>query len=1240
MFNRKQFILVALTGLIFVLSVNAAHAQFGGGNGSEEDPFLVEDAGQLNYVREYPDAHFRQIDNIDLKDFSKGQVWEPINDFTGAYTGSGFSITNLVINRPSTDNVGLFGYTAEATFGGIRLIDVSILGRENTGSVIGYSDESTLALSFASGTVQGESNIGGLIGHLYQGTIVNSHALMNVEGNSNIGGMAGKKDEGQIENSCAMGNVNGEMNVGGLLGSYDGGAIINSYATGQISAAVNSGGLIGYGNGIVTNSYWDVEKSGRATSAGGQGRTTAEMTYPYDIDTYVGWDFLYRWGTDSDYTLDGYPFLRSVVQRISNNDFAGGTGQEHDPWLIETAEHLNNIRNYLGPHSSHTRYFLQNANINLGIPPWNEGWKPLGEYVVNDYGWVLIAYAFHNCVYYGGNHEIANMFINKLNISYIGLFGITNESYISDLSLIDVDITGYERVGSLVGETWSETTIENVSSTGNIFSNNGLAGGLVGYNDFESVIIDSHSAVDVESHGDFVGGLVGINSTSSIFNCYSTGTINSDGGNEIGGLVGRNFNAVIDSSYSTSSVTGFSNVGGLVGRNVERGDVLNCYSVSTVNGNNNVGGLVGLNDTSISGIGPAVVNSYSISITSGSNHVGGLVGRNTGGYVIENSFSEGEVSGIVAVGGLVGRNEDSPVRKSYSICNIIGNQDVGGLVGYNFAAYVENSYSMGSVSSYSGYGGLVGTNDASSIINCYSTGVTGTLTGGLVGFASSCSDVVNSYWDKESSGALFSSGGEGKTTREMLQSDSYDNWDFNETWKLVDFNPYMRKHYPALQWQGNYISHNRIDNFQGQVHRYRNYKWQWRSFPRLEQQDDHTYTANLLLQLEDIIIGVEAKEEHDLLYMYWDTSIPEWLGDPIGFHSARGYKLKFADGTYQDDHFLHAKGERIPLDTPITLQPNQENWIGYFVPRTQCVFYAFGSDIMDQLQEIKTDEWGMYRMPDGSWKHSVSPDYILNDQLAYGKMYSVVTSVPDSVTFIWNLPPDWPEDEEEWHPVPRAQFFTYNDGPDYESFFIEEIADDEDVLEVGIYAGDECVGAAVFFGSYPMEILAYTNASHTNEIISFAIYRESQRGEPERIHVPQVMNNESGEYSSRILQPGRQRFTIVRLEAGDEETDTIIKPEVTLSQNYPNPFVYREGSRSSLTEIPFYVAVEREVTLTIYNIRGQQVRTLYEGIAPEGYHSIGWNGLNDQNRSVGSGVYFYRLESVDEVITRKMLLVR
>lgn len=155
---------------------------------------------------------------------------------------------------------------------------------------------------------------GGLVGRLTgAGTVKNSFATGIVDALNAAGGLVGSAREMvTIENSYATGNVIGYGRVGGLVGEGDWFSnIYNSYSTGEVEGDSLVGGFIGHTYGDVHDSYWDIETSGIDTSYAGEGRTTEQMTYPYDPDTYVGWDFDDIWEEDTDYSMnDGYPYLQ------------------------------------------------------------------------------------------------------------------------------------------------------------------------------------------------------------------------------------------------------------------------------------------------------------------------------------------------------------------------------------------------------------------------------------------------------------------------------------------------------------------------------------------------------------------------------------------------------------------------------------------------------------------------------------------------------------------------------------------------------------------------------------------------------------------------------------------------------------------------------------------------------------------------------------------------------------------
>ena len=88
-----------------------------------------------------------------------------------------------------------------------------------------------------------------------------------------------------------------------------------------------------------------------------------------------------------------------------------------------------------------------------------------------------------------------------------------------------------------------------------------------------------------------------------------------------------------------------------------------------------------------------------------------------------------------------------------------------------------------------------------------------------------------------------------------------------------------------------------------------------------------------------------------------------------------------------------------------------------------------------------------------------------------------------------------------------------------------------------------------------------------------------------------------------------------------------------LEQNYPNPF-------NPETTIRYQIGKRSPVRLDIYNLVGQRVRTLVRATLEAGFHSVRWDGRNDEGVSVASGVYLYRLHAGDITATRTMLLIR
>ncbi|MCX6142142.1 MAG: T9SS type A sorting domain-containing protein, partial [Ignavibacteriales bacterium] len=88
-----------------------------------------------------------------------------------------------------------------------------------------------------------------------------------------------------------------------------------------------------------------------------------------------------------------------------------------------------------------------------------------------------------------------------------------------------------------------------------------------------------------------------------------------------------------------------------------------------------------------------------------------------------------------------------------------------------------------------------------------------------------------------------------------------------------------------------------------------------------------------------------------------------------------------------------------------------------------------------------------------------------------------------------------------------------------------------------------------------------------------------------------------------------------------------------LSNNYPNPF-------NPSTKIQFAVPNEQNISLVIYNLLGQRIRTLVQGVYAAGQYTVTWDGKDQVGRTLESGVYIYRLETGSIALVKKMLMLK
>ncbi len=143
-----------------------------------------------------------------------------------------------------------------------------------------------------------------------------------------------------------------------------------------------------------------------------------------------------------------------------------------------------------------------------------------------------------------------------------------------------------------------------------------------------------------------------------------------------------------------------------------------------------------------------------------------------------------------------------------------------------------------------------------------------------------------------------------------------------------------------------------------------------------------------------------------------------------------------------------------------------------------------------------------------------------------------------------------------------------------------------------------------------------------------------------KLHVMYFNDNSFGSYAQNNI--GDNNGGTISYMAIDVDFSCVIdavnevpsvSQSITLNQNFPNPF-------NPETTISFNVPSEMNAELSVYNIRGQKVKSLFNGRAVQGKNTVVWNGTDETGKNVSSGVYFYKLNADNKTVTQKMVLMK
>ena len=775
------------------------------------------------------------------KTWTEGEGWEPIGSeqdaFNGIFKGNGKTLSNLTVNRPDSDNLGLFGSIGrDAKIEDLGVLNSNLAGNNKAGSLAGASD-GVIVNSYATGRVEGQgSKIGGLVGeNSTTGTIINSYARIRVSGTHYIGGLVGI-NTGRISNCYAISSVEAkEYGVGGLVGeNHSTGTIVNNYAISDVVGTSNAGGFIGrnadngkvennyavssvIGNGsdiggfigvngndgILSNNYWDMQKSNITEGiAGSTAYNTADLqtsTSPTET-IYIGWSTdVWDFGSDEQYPILKYTTGTNVASVFRDNPACGASLRvrcgvplpAQDVGLVDLKlllkgfnfspnfnRTISDYRLTIFSDIKHIRLlplaYASDADIRISTD------KAFTEHVASATTSSAISLNADGTTLIAVEVQTKNNSAVRYSIA-VQRLGFTVAS-----NRIDSDGDGLIEINYLEDLHATRYQLDGlgyrVSSTASMITKGCPTNGCRGYElaknlDFE----DDESYRDATaSKGAWIlnKAWLPIGSEQDPFIAMFNGNHKT--------LSGLRINRPDATAV------------GLFGMIGSDGRISNLsVSANEIVGGNRVGTLAGSNKGVITG-------SHTFGNVVGSDKVGGLIGENLISGAVVNSNANNFVRGANSVGAFVGFNEGR-IAACYAIGNAVATGErAGGFVGHNFGGSIDNSYAIGDVTGVDSVGGFIGSHELGKggVAHSYAIGNVlgeGQNMGGFGGINDG-GVFTHNYWNIETSGRETSiAGSRGFNTR-MLQSPItpsaaiYVAWDTN----VWDFGTSAQ--YPSLKY--------------------------------------------------------------------------------------------------------------------------------------------------------------------------------------------------------------------------------------------------------------------------------------------------------------------------------------------------------------------------------------------------------------------------------------------------------
>jgi hypothetical protein len=192
--------------------------------------------------------------------------------------------------------------------------------------------------------------------------------------------------------------------------------------------------------------------------------------------------------------------------------------------------------------------------------------------------------------------------------------------------------------------------------------------------------------------------------------------------------------------------------------------------------------------------------------------------------------------------------------------------------------------------------------------------------------------------------------------------------------------------------------------------------------------------------------------------------------------------------------------------------------------------------------------------------------------------------------------------------------------------YLTEIVIPSSVEEIGVVAFGYCIELTEII--IPLTVTEINRLAFLgcDELEIFAVASEKPEGWHPDWNALELEWDEDEDYV--VIS----RVPVIWGHVSDSDKIEVVRA-TTLMGNYPNPF-------NPTTQIDFYLSHPENISLNIYNLKGQLVRVLYSGDLSAGSHSLTWDGLDHTIKPVSSGIYLYRLNTSTDSVVRKMTLIK